>query len=268
MVRASSIASSAPPGRPRRGHKREVQSALLATATIRIGPSGALPGNLERGQRPVVAAASGRGGVPMRRPKQFETVRASLPVEKWNEEVDAFRFGLPGGWDCPEGGLTLPAEPGMLMLTGVTNWRPGDPLAGEVPVTARPYLCMFVLDNTSLTGWEAAQEFEQVLANPDGLARHRAGRLGQRPRGPAARILLDGQRAVLLQYAGWDHAYGCGWERVNIGRSEIFALSPLDRPILMMYQGALELHDQCLAELYTMLGSWEWLPRSRTQWST
>jgi len=80
-------------------------------------------------------------------------------------------------------------------------------------------------------------------------------------RGRAARILLDGNRAVHLQYTGWDHAYGCGRERVNIGRSEIFTLSSTDRPLLVMYQGALELHDRCLPELYYMLGSWEWLPR-------
>jgi hypothetical protein len=197
----------------------------------------------------------------MRRPKQFHPVRAQLPVEKWNEEDNTFRFGLPLGWDNPEGGLTLPPEPGTMLLTGVTNWRPGDPLAGEVPVTARPYLCMFVLDNTSMTGWEAAQEFEQILADPDRLAQHRAGRLGQRPRGRAARILLNGNRAVLLRYVGLDHAYGCGWERVNIGKCEIFTLSPMGRPLLVTYQGALELHDECLPELYTMLGSWEWLPR-------
>jgi hypothetical protein len=196
----------------------------------------------------------------MRRPKRFDTVPAPLPVAKW-EEVNTFRFGLPRGWNCPEDGLTLPAEPGMVMLMGVTNWQPGDPQAGEVPVAARPYLCMFVLDNTSLTGWEAVQEFEQILADPDGLAQHRARRLGQRPKGRAARILLDGNRAVLLQYTGWDQAYGCGWERVNIGRSEVFTLSPIDRPLLVMYQGALERHDQCLPELYTMLGTWEWLPR-------
>jgi hypothetical protein len=48
---------------------------------------------------------------------------------------------------------------------------------------------------------------------------------------------------------------------MNIGKSEVFTLSPMDRPLLVTYQGALELHDQCLPELYTMLGSWEWLPR-------
>jgi hypothetical protein len=151
----------------------------------------------------------------MRRPK-YETIPPPLHVERWDEEDNTFRFGLPDGWNCPEDGLTLPSEPGMMLLTGVTNWRDGDPRAGEVPVTARPYLCMFVADMTSMTGWEAAQEFEQIFADPDGLAQHRAGRTGQRPRGRAARILLNGNRAVLLQYAGWDHAYGCGWERVNI----------------------------------------------------
>jgi len=35
----------------------------------------------------------------------------------------------------------------------------------------------------------------------------------------------------------------------------------MDRPQLVTYQGALELHDRCLPELYTMLGRWEWLPR-------
>src|SRR5450755_2101747 len=220
----------------------------------------ALPANLERSQRPTVTAPSGRGGAPMRHPK-YETIPPPLRVERWDEENNTFRFGLPGGWNCPEGGLTLPPEPGMMLLTGVTNWRDGDPRAGEVPVTARPYLCMFVADMTSVTGWEAAQEFEQIFADPDGLAQHRAGRTGQRPRGRAARILLNGNRAVLLQYAGLDHAYGCGWERVNIGKSEIFTLSPMDRPLLVTYQGALELHDQCLPDLYYMLGSWQWLPQ-------
>jgi hypothetical protein len=120
---------------------------------------------------------------------------------------------------------------------------------------------MFVIDETTMTRWEAVQELKQILADPDGLAQHRARRLGQRPRGRAARILLDGNRAVLLQYTGWDHPYGCGREKMNIGKSEVFTLSPMDRPLLVTYQGALELHDQCLPELYTMLGSWEWLPR-------
>jgi hypothetical protein len=35
----------------------------------------------------------------------------------------------------------------------------------------------------------------------------------------------------------------------------------MDRPLLVMYQGALELHDRCLPELNTMLASWKWLPR-------
>ena len=195
----------------------------------------------------------------MRRSKHFDTVRPPLPIEKWNEEVNTFRFGLPLGWDCSD--LTLPPEPDAVLLTGVTNWQPGDPLAGEIPVTARPYLCMFVIDETSMTRWEVLQQFKQILADPDGLAEHRARGLGQRPRGRAARILLDGNRAVLLQYTGWDHAYGCGREKVNIGKSEVFTLSPMDRPRLVTYQGALGLHDQCLPELYTMLGSWEWLPR-------
>lgn len=196
----------------------------------------------------------------MKHPK-YNAVRAPLRVNEWNEENNTFRFGLPLGWHLPKGGLTLPHEPGMVLLAGVTNWQEGDPPAGEIPVTARPYLCMFVLDNTSLTGWEATQEFEQIFADPDRLAKHRAGRLGQRPRGRARRILLNGNRALLLQYAGWDHAYGCGWERVNIGRSEIFTLSPMDRPLLVTYQGALELHDRCLPELETMLGNWQWLPQ-------
>ena len=197
----------------------------------------------------------------MRHPK-YETLRRPFPVENWDEEDNTLRFGLPFGWNRPEGGLTLPREPGMMLLTGVTNWQEGNPQAGEVPLPARPYLCMFVADNTSMTGWEAAQEFEQqIFADPDGLARHRAGRLGQRPRGRARRILLNGRRAVLLQYTGWDHAYGCGWEKVNIGKSEVYTLSPIDRPLLVTYQGALEQHDQCLPDLDYMLGSWQWLPQ-------
>jgi hypothetical protein len=223
------------------------------------GRPAASPAHFGRSQRSTVTAPSGKGSAPMRRPKQFDTVRPPLPVEKWNEEVNTFRFGLPLGWHCSD--LTLPPEPGAELLTGVTNWRPGDPLAGEIPVTAKPYLCMFVIDETTMTRWEAVQELKQILADPDGLAQHRARRLGQRPRGRAARILLDGNRAVLLQYTGWDHPYGCGAEKMNIGKSEVFTLSPMDRPLLVTYQGALELHDQCLPELYTMLGSWEWLPR-------
>jgi hypothetical protein len=197
----------------------------------------------------------------MRHPK-YETLQRPFPVENWNEEDNTLRFGLPFRWNRPEGGLTLPREPGMMLLTGVTNWQEGDPPAGEVALTARPYLCMFVADNTSMTGWEAAQEFEQqIFADPDGLARHRAGRLGQRPRGRARRILLNGRRAVLLQYTGWDHAYGCGWEKVNIGKSEVYTLSPIDRPLLVTYQGALEQHDQCLPDLDYMLGSWQWRPQ-------
>lgn len=243
-------------------HRGALESALLTTAMIRHGWArpAVLHAHLERSQQPTVTAPSGRGDAPVRHPK-YKALRRPSPVEKWNEENNTFRFGLPLGWNRPEGGLTLPPEPGMMLLAGVTNWQPGDPQAGEVPVTARPYLCMFVADNTSMTGWEAAQEFEQIFADPDGLARHRAGRLGQRPRGRADRILLNGNRAVLLQYVGWDHAYGCGWERVNIGKSEVFTLSPIDRPLLVTYQGALERHDQCLPELYYMLGSWEWLPQ-------
>jgi hypothetical protein len=195
----------------------------------------------------------------VRRRKQYDTVRAPLPANEWNEEVDFFRFGLPRGWNCSD--LQLPPEPGAVLLTGVTNWRDGDPRAGEVPVTARPYLCMFVIGMASIAGREAAQEYEKIFANPDGLARHRAGRVGQRPRGRPARILLDGNRAVLLRYTGWDYAYGCGWNKVNLGKSEVFTLAPGDRPLLVTYQGALELYDQCLPELDTMLGSWEWLPR-------
>src|SRR5689334_12655861 len=156
-----------------------------------MGRPAALPAHLERSQQPSVTAPVGRRGAPMRHPK-YETLRRPVPVENWDEEDNTLRFGLPFGWNRPEDGLTLPREPGMMLLTSVTNWQHGDPQAGEVPLTARPYLCMFVADNTSMTGWEAAQEFEQqIFADPDGLARHRAGRLGQRPRDRARRILLN-----------------------------------------------------------------------------
>ena len=193
----------------------------------------------------------------MRRRMRFSTISATLPVEEWNAEAGFFRFGLPQGWHSSS--LVLPPEPDSGVLTGVTNWQTGDPRAGELPETPRPYLCMFVLDMLSLSGPEAVREIEQIFSDPDGLARYRAGCLGQRPMGTSARILLDGSRAVLLHYAGWDHAYGCGSDKVNIGRSEVFTLAPGDRPLLVMYQGALEQHQRCLPELNTMLGTWQWL---------
>src|SRR5580700_1315073 len=120
-----------------------------------MGHPAALPAHLERSQQLPVTAPVGKGGAPMRHPK-YETLRKPFPIERWDEEDNTLRFGLPLGWNCPEGGLTLPREPGMMLLTGVTNWRQGDPQAGEVPVAARPYICLFVADNTSMTGREAA----------------------------------------------------------------------------------------------------------------
>jgi hypothetical protein len=194
----------------------------------------------------------------MRRRKRYDTVRAPLPVEQWNDEASVFRFGLPSGWHCSH--LALAHEPGTVVLTGVTNWRTGDPRVGEVPATARPYLCMFVLEMPSLTGREAVREFEQILADPDGLAQHRAESGGRRPMGRPARILLDQNPAVLLQSTAWDYAYGCGSDKLDIGRSEVFTLAPGGHPLLATYQGMLGLQQQCMPEFFTMLGTWEWRP--------
>jgi hypothetical protein len=56
----------------------------------------------------------------MKYPK-YNAVQAPLRVNEWNEENNTFRFGLPLGWHVPQGGLTLPHEPGTVLLAGVTN---------------------------------------------------------------------------------------------------------------------------------------------------
>jgi hypothetical protein len=97
----------------------------------------------------------------MKHPK-YNAVQAPLRVNEWNEESNTFRFGLPLGWHHPKDGLTLPHEPGMVLLAGVTNWQEGDPPAGEIPVTARPYLCPGGRQRKNLnrylripTGWQS-----------------------------------------------------------------------------------------------------------------
>jgi hypothetical protein len=187
----------------------------------------------------------------MRRRKQYEPVRAPLLAKGgWNDEAGFFGFGLPIGWRNDP--LLRAFKPGEVLLTGVSNhWTD---LTDD-----GPFLGVLVLDIPSLTGREAMRESEQIFADPDGLAQYRAGFRGEQPIGRPARILLDGSRAVLLHYAGWNLTFGCWQSKVNTGISEVFTLAPGGRPLLVMYGGIWELHQRGLPELFTMLGTWKWL---------
>lgn len=187
----------------------------------------------------------------MTRNKRYETVSAPLPVEKWNHEASFFRFGLPLGWHSltvSERKRLIGFQEREIVLTGASNL-----------VTEGPYLCMYVLGDKFLVGQQAIQEFEYLLAHPDQLLRHKTGYFGGRPLAQPARILLGGNRALVIQYTAWTNGFGfgCGSDTINTGRSDVFTLA-WGRPLLITYHGMLEQHQQCLPEFFTMLGAWEW----------
>lgn len=187
----------------------------------------------------------------MTRNKRYETVSAPLPVEGWNEEAGFFRFGLPLGWHS----LTVSERKGLIgfqecevVLTGASNL-----------VTEGPYLCMVVFGDTSLVGQQAIQEFENLLRRQDQLLRHKTRYFGGRSLAQPARILLGGNRALVIQYTAWANGFGfgCGSDTINTGRSDVFTLAG-GRLLIISYHGMLEQHQQCLPEFFTMLGTWEW----------
>jgi hypothetical protein len=169
-------------------------------------------------------------------------IGAPVPHVRWNQRGPGFAFGVAAGWRDLE-----PSE-----LDILTNLLGVQAVAGIVDWTGRNNI------SVANAGAAPADEADDLLAFPEALLEARARNVGGTPLPPPARVLLGGDRAVLIHFKSWlpGHLYGQR-DAVEVGTSDVFAVHA-GQAFIVAITGP-DAHEQSrLDAFYTALGTWTW----------
>jgi hypothetical protein len=154
-------------------------------------------------------------------------------------------FGVPAGWRdfSPEESSLMSNMLRSPVLAGVTtertDWQPTNFAVGSLG-----------------TGGE--DDWWGILANPDSLLRMRLQAMGARPVSQPMRVMVDGQRGILLhislQVSGERYQLP---GMVDVIQSDVFARVE-NRFFGLTMGGPAAFHEQLLPAFWTMLGTLRW----------